>query len=46
MLKQEVIKYFETIDLFNPIYMMAFSHPIQPEQVKCKGAPCHNALST
>nr|WVD55980.1 RNA polymerase beta'' subunit [Tetradesmus bajacalifornicus] len=25
MLKQEVIKYFETIDLFNPIYMMAFS---------------------
>ena len=25
MLKQEVIKYFETMDLFNPIYMMAFS---------------------
>jgi hypothetical protein len=25
MLKHEVIKYFETIDLFNPIYMMAFS---------------------
>nr|YP_010563799.1 RNA polymerase beta'' subunit [Coelastrum microporum]UWM13052.1 RNA polymerase beta'' subunit [Coelastrum microporum] len=24
-LKQEVIKYFETKDLFNPIYMMAFS---------------------
>ena len=25
MLKQEVLKYFETMDLFNPIYMMAFS---------------------
>jgi len=25
MLKQEVLKYFETTDLFNPIYMMAFS---------------------
>nr|YP_009450178.1 RNA polymerase beta'' subunit [Pectinodesmus pectinatus]AOS53053.1 RNA polymerase beta'' subunit [Pectinodesmus pectinatus] len=24
-LKQEVVKYFETVDLFNPIYMMAFS---------------------
>ncbi len=24
-LKQEVVKYFETMDLFNPIYMMAFS---------------------
>lgn len=25
MLKQEVLKYFSTMDLFNPIYMMAFS---------------------
>lgn len=25
MLKQEVLKYFSTLDLFNPIYMMAFS---------------------